>query len=219
MPTIRILLVDDHEVVRSGLSKFLLVNKDMELVGEASDGAEAIQLAGLHQPDIILMDLFLPGMDGITATREIHQICPGVRIVILSMYATSEHIYQSLRAGARGYLLKESAGAEVMSAVRAVHAGKRYLSQKITETVVDDYTDPKRTVAGKGPLESLSPREREVLQMVVEGKSSAEIADILFISPKTVETYRSRLMQKLAIDDLPTLTKFAFQHGLIHFDV
>jgi DNA-binding NarL/FixJ family response regulator len=130
------------------------------------------------------------------------------------MHSTTEHIFRALQAGARGYLLKESAGIEVVKAVRSVHAGHRYLSQKISDTLVDDYVRQRQAAEPKSPLASLSPREREVLQLVVEGKSSIEIADALSLSVKTVETYRSRLMYKLDISDLPGLVKFAIQHGL-----
>jgi DNA-binding NarL/FixJ family response regulator len=130
------------------------------------------------------------------------------------MHATTEYIFRSLQAGAQGYLLKESAGAEVGDAVRAVHEGRRYLSHRITETVIADYVRQRQASERKSPLERLTPREREVLQLVAEGRSSAEIADVLFLSPKTVETYRSRLMQKLGISDIPSLVKFAIQHGI-----
>ncbi len=166
------------------------------------------------KPEVVVMDIAMPELSGTDATREIHQTCPGVQIVILSMYATSEHIYQALRAGAKGYLLKESAGAEVVRAVRAVQAGHRYLSQKIADTVLEDYVDLKTFEGRQSPLGALSPREREILHLVVEGKSSAQIAEALFISPKTVETYRSRLMHKLGVSNLPSLVRFAIQHGL-----
>jgi DNA-binding NarL/FixJ family response regulator len=130
------------------------------------------------------------------------------------MHSSSEHIFRALEAGARGYLLKESAGEEVVAAVRQVHAGHRYLSQKISDELVNDYMRQRRARHAQSPLGSLSQREREVLQLVVEGRTSAEIAEILFLSPKTVETYRSRLMRKLEISDLPALVKFAIQHGL-----
>jgi len=134
--------------------------------------------------------------------------------VILSMRSDNEHIFRGFQAGARGYLLKESAGVEVVNAVRAVHAGRRYLSQRISDKVIDDYVRQREAAEAKSPLARLSPREREILQLIVEGKTSAEIAGILFLSPKTVETYRSRLKQKLGISDVPGLVKFAIQHGL-----
>jgi DNA-binding NarL/FixJ family response regulator len=136
-------------------------------------------------------------------------------VLILSMHSTAEHIFRALQAGARGYLLKDSAGAEVVAAVRAVHAGRRYLGQKIASAVLDDYISERHRAS---PLDSLSPRERQILQLVAEGKSSAEAAAMLFLSPKTVDTYRSRMMQKLGIGDLPSLVKFAIQHGITQLD-
>jgi DNA-binding NarL/FixJ family response regulator len=154
----------------------------------------------------------MPELDGIEATRLVHQSSPLTQVVILSMYSTTEHIFRALQAGAKGYLLKESAGAELVAAVRSVHTGRRYLSQKITETVVDDYI---REHQPTDPLGKLSSRERQILQLVAAGKSTADIAHTLFLSPKTVDTYRSRLMQKLDIDSLAGLVKFAIACGLI----
>jgi DNA-binding NarL/FixJ family response regulator len=136
-------------------------------------------------------------------------------VLILSMHSTTEHIFRALQAGARGYLLKESAGTEVVDAVRVVHLGRRYLSQKIASTVLDDYISERNRAS---PLDNLSPRERQILQLVAEGKSSAEAAAMLFLSPKTVDTYRSRMMQKLGISDLASLVKFAIQHGITQLD-
>jgi DNA-binding NarL/FixJ family response regulator len=163
---------------------------------------------------VAIVDIAMGELNGIEATRQICQISASTRVIILSMHSTTEHIFQALQAGARGYLLKESAGIEVVNAVRAVHAGRRYLSQKISDTVIDDYVSQREFAEARGPLAHLSSREREVLQLVVEGRSSAEVAEILSLSPKTVETYRSRLMRKLGIGDLPALVKFAIQHGL-----
>jgi DNA-binding NarL/FixJ family response regulator len=156
----------------------------------------------------------MPELNGIEAVQGIGEVCSSTQIIILSMHSTTEHIFRALQAGARGYLLKESAGIEVVNAVRAVHAGHRYLSQKISDWLIDDYVRQRQDAEAISPLARLSPREREVLQLVVEGKSSAEIADALSLSVKTVETYRSRLMLKLGISDLPGLVKFAIQHGL-----
>jgi DNA-binding NarL/FixJ family response regulator len=156
----------------------------------------------------------MPELNGIEATRQIREACPSTQVVILSMYATTEHIFRALQAGAKGYVLKESVGTEVVAAVRAVSSGRTYLSKKINNFMIYNYINQRQVTEVKSPIESLSVREREVLQLVVEGKSSAEIADILSLSPKTVETYRSRLMQKLNINDVPSLVKFAIQHGL-----
>jgi DNA-binding NarL/FixJ family response regulator len=212
--SITVLLADDHAVVRDGLRVMLEAEADIEVIGDAAHGREAVQRAVQLGPDVVVMDIAMPELNGIEAAREIGNLCPSSEVVILSMHSTSEHIFRALQAGARGYLLKESAGAEVVKAVRAVHAGRRYLSERISDKVVDDYVRGRQVTEPSLPLARLSPRESEVLQLVVEGKSSAEIAEILCLSPKTVETYRSRLMSKLSIHDLPSLVKFAIQHGL-----
>lgn len=211
---IRVLVADDHAVVRDGLRFILEAQGDITIVGDAASGRDAVRRAQELRPDVVLMDIAMPELNGIEATEQIQQISPNIQVIILSMHSSSEHIFRAFQAGARGYLLKESAGMEVASAVRAVYAGRRYLSETITETVLEEFARRQQGETTKSPLESLSPREREILQLVVEGKSSAEIAEILFISPKTVETYRSRLMQKLGIEDIPSLVKFAIQHGL-----
>lgn len=212
--TIHVFLTDDHAVVRDGLRSLLEAQGDITVVGDAASGRETVRQVQQLRPDVVLMDIAMPDMNGIDATQAIHETCPATQVVILSMYSTAEHIFRAFQAGARGYLLKESAGREVVEAVRAVHVGHRYLSHGITETVVDEYMRRHQVDLEKSPLERLSAREKEVLQFVVEGKTSVEIADILSLSPKTVETYRSRLMEKLGIDDLPSLVKFAIQHGL-----
>jgi DNA-binding NarL/FixJ family response regulator len=209
--TIRVFLADDHAVVRDGLRLVLQAHPDIEVVGEASDGRSAVTGIRRLLPDVVIMDIAMPQSNGIEATTRLHELVPTAKVVILSMHSSTEHIFRSLRAGARGYLLKESAGAEVIDAVRAVHAGSRYLSQKIAASVVDDYLQEGQPAS---PLQSLSRRELEVLQLVVEGRTSAEIATLLSLSPKTVETYRSRLMQKVGVKDVPGLVKFAIQHGL-----
>ena len=211
---ITVLLADDHTIVRDGLRYLLEAQPDIEVVGDAADGREAVKLATLLKPDIVIIDITMPELNGIEATYQIRQLCPSTRIIILSMHANTRHIARALEAGAQGYLIKESAGIEVVEAVRAVFAGHNYLSQTVSDTVVTDYVSQRRAMEYKSPLESLSAREREVLQLVVEGKSSAVIASILNLSPKTVESYRSRLMQKLDISDIPSLVKFAIQQGL-----
>ena len=211
--TIRVFLADDHAVVRDGLRFLLEAQGDISVASDAADGRQAVLQVQHLQPDVVVMDIAMPGLNGIEAARQICETCPSAQVVILSMHATAEHIFRALQAGARGYLLKESAGLEVVEAVRAVHAGRRYLSHKISDIVVDDYVQ--QQIVAQSPLARLSPREREILQLVAEGKSSADIAAILSLSPKTVETYRSRLMQKLNIGDLPDLVKFAIRHGLI----
>jgi len=211
---ITVFLADDHGVVRNGLRLLLEANHDIKVVGEASQGQEAVQRVAEVRPDVTILDIGMPGLNGIEVTRRIRELWPTAKILILSIHSTAEHIFQALQAGALGYLLKESAGSEVVKAVRAVYAGRRYLSEKISETIIEDYVRQRQREETKSPLERLSSRERQILQLVVEGKSSAEIAEILYLSPKTVETYRSRLMQKLGTSGLPSLIKFAIQHGL-----
>lgn len=211
---IRVVLADDHAVVREGLRLILEAQGDFSVVGEAGDGRTAVRESRRQSPDVVIMDIAMPELNGVEATRQIRKGVTDARVVILSMHATSEHIFQALEAGALGYLLKESAGQEIVKAVRSVHAGRRYLSQRIAETVVDDYILQRQRRPPRSPLETLSSREREILQLVVEGNSSAKIAEILHLSPKSVETYRSRLMHKLGIRDVPGLVKFAIEHGL-----
>ena len=213
--SINVLIADDHTVLRDGLRLILEASGDIKVTAVAGDGLEAIRLVDQHRPDIVLMDIGMPQLNGIEATRRIKEKHPSVQIVILSMQSTSEDIFRALQAGAIGYLLKESAGAELVVAVRAAHARRRYLSRKVDDILIDSYINERRASEGKSPLEQLSPREREVLQLVAEGNSSSEIAEMLYLSVKTIETYRSRLMQKLGIKDLPSLVKFAIQHGLI----
>lgn len=209
--TITVLLADDHTIVRDGLKALLESQGDIRVIASTGNGREAVRLAGQHQPRVVVMDISMPDLNGIEATRQIRQANPDVQVIILSIHSTTEHIFRALQAGVIGYLLKESAGSELVSAVREAAEGRRYLSQKITETVLGDYLRQKQE---HSPLESLSEREREVLQLTVEGKTAAQVAEILSLSPKTVETYRSRLMQKLGVNDLPGLVKFAIQHGL-----
>lgn len=212
--TITVFLVDDHTVVRDGLRLLLEEQGDIKVIGGAANGREAVRQVKRLCPDVVIMDIAMPELNGIEATRQIRKACPLAQIIVLSMHHTNEHIFRALQAGARGYLLKESAGIEVLNAIRTVHAGHRYLSQNISDTVIDNYIRQREISETMSPLARLSPREREVLQLVVEGKSSAEIASALSLSHKTVETYRSRLMRKLDISDLPGLVKFAIQRGV-----
>jgi DNA-binding NarL/FixJ family response regulator len=212
--SITVFLADDHAVVRDGLRVLLEAQHDIKVIGDAANGRDAVRQVTKLCPDVVIVDIAMPELNGIEATCQIRQLCPATQVVILSVHSTTEHIFRALQAGARGYLLKESAGAEVVKAVLAVHAGRRYLSQKISDKVIDDFVRQRELAQAQSPLARLSPREREVLQLVVEGKSSTEIADTLSLSPKTIETYRSRLMHKLGISDLPSLVKFAIQHGL-----
>jgi len=206
------MLADDHAVVRDGLRALLEGGNDLQVVAVAGNGREAVSEALRLRPDIVIMDIAMPELDGVEATRRIVERCPETRVLILSMYLSAEHIYRALQAGAQGYVLKESAGEEVVDAIRALRAGKRYLSHRITETVIDDYL---REGTNVSPLDSLSLRERDVLQLVVEGRTNAAIALALSLSPKTVETYRARIMKKLKVKDTVELVKFSMRHGLI----
>jgi DNA-binding NarL/FixJ family response regulator len=207
--TIRVLLADDHALMREGLRALLTAATDIEVVGEVRTGREAERQVPRLNPDVVLMDIAMPDLNGIEAARAIHAKCPAVRIVILSMHATAEYVYRAFEAGACGYLLKEVAVEEVITAVRAVHVGGRYLSPALAESVPDPGAGHAR-----GPIDSLSTRERQVLQLVVEGHTSNEIARMINLSPKSVDTYRSRLMLKLGVKDVPSLVKFALEHGL-----
>ena len=212
---IRIYIADDHTIVRDGLAVMLQVHSDITVVGSGSDGRQAVKEIEQLHPDIVIMDIAMPNLNGIEAALLLRDVAPAVKTIMLSMYATKEHIFRALQAGARGYLLKNSAGSELVNAIRIVQSGQRYLSQKISDTVVDDYLLESRAA---GPLDALSTREREVLQLVAEGHSSAQVAAMLSLSPKSIETYRSRLMQKIGVSDLPSLVKFSIHHGLISLE-
>lgn len=208
--TIRVLLADDHAMMRDGLKALLSASPDISVVAEVSNGRDAVHRTEELRPDVVVMDIAMPELNGIEAARMLRDKCPETRIVMLSMHSSSEHVFRAFEAGATGYLLKESAGAEADAAVRAVHGGRRYLSRAIA--ALAPHAQP---VDGRiSPLDSLSARERQVLQLVVEGHSSAEIAQRVYLSRKSVETYRSRLMKKLGVSDVPSLVKFAIQHGI-----
>ncbi len=205
---IKVFMVDDHAVMRDGLRLLLNAQPDLLVVGEAATGREAVRQLSLDCPDVLIMDIAMADLNGIEATRQARTLCPHVQVVMLSMYSTDEHIARALQAGAAGYVLKESAGIDVVAAVRAAYAGRQYLSPKVAAALAD------MRPPGVSPLDRLSKREREILQLTVEGHSSAQIASMLMLSPKTVDTYRSRLMHKLGLHGLPSLVKFAIQQGL-----
>src|SRR5258706_15090668 len=207
--SIRVVLADDHTVVLEGLHLLLEKQPDIKVVGTGSNGLEVVRQVIRLRPDIVIMDIAMPELNGVEATRQIHETSPATHVVMLSMHSTSEHIFQALRAGALGYVLKQSAGTELVEAVRAVNAGHQYLSKKLKETREADFVHQVES-----PLEHLTRRELQVLQLTVEGKSAAEIAVSLSVTPGTVATYRWRLMSKLGLTNLPSLVKFAMQHGL-----
>lgn len=211
---ISVLIADDHTIIRDGLRALLEANPDIQIIGSAASGRMAVNQARELRPEIVLMDIGMPELNGIEAARMILEASPLAGVIILSMSGDPEHIYQALEAGARGYLLKESAGREVLNAIQAVHGGEFYLSQPVLRTLITDYLRSRTTPKPNDPLSLLSEREREVLYWVVQGKTSVEIAQVLFLSPKTVETYRSRMMHKLGTPDLPSLVRLAIEEGL-----
>lgn len=216
--SISVLIADDHAIVREGLRFLLETQGDVKVIGEAADGREVLRKALKLRPDVVVMDIAMPELNGIDAARQIRHDCPATRVIILSMHSTKEHVYRALQAGASAYVLKESAGKEILTALITVQAGHRYLSQKLADVLLDDMSRLHGFQGYQDPLSCLSSREREVLQLLVEGNSSARIAEKLFLSVKTAETYRSRIMQKLGIHDIPGLVKFAIQHGLTTID-
>ena len=211
---IRVLIADDHSVVAEGLRHLVEAERDIEVVACVADGREAVQQARDAQPDVVLMDLSMPELNGADATRAILERDPRCRVIVLSMYSQREYVRRALKAGAAGYVVKRSAAKEVVEAIRAVHAGQRYLSPRVADVVLEDYTDAKQD----DPLGRLSAREREVLQLLAEGRTGAQIAERLSLSQKTVETYRARLVEKLGIRDLAGLVRFAIQKGLVSLD-
>lgn len=207
---VRLALVDDHAIIREGLRSLLEQNAFIEIVGEAATGRECLAKIEEWRPDVVIMDISMPDINGIEATRILKNQWPQIKVIIFSMHSTSEYIYRAFQAGTCGYVLKESIGSELINAIKAVQSNKRYLSKSLDDTDLEMNI----LAAAKSPLTSLSNRERQVLQLVVEGATSASIANRLTLSPKTVETYRSRIMEKLGLHDIPSLVKFAIQHGL-----
>ena len=206
---IRILLADDHAVVRQGFRMILAGQSDMEIVGEAGNGREAVELAEKLLPDVIVMDVTMPELNGIEATRRLQTSAPHSRVLALSMHKDSVYVREILRAGARGYLLKDAIDSDLLAAVRAVSRGEGYLSPVISDAVLSDY---RKHVTN--PLDLLSSREREVLQMIAEGKTNKEIATILNLSVYTVDAHRGRIMEKLNLHSTTELVKFAIRNGL-----
>ena len=207
---LRILLADDHAMVRKGFRLILEAQPDMQIVGEAGNGREAVELAEKLHPDVVVMDVAMPELNGIEATRRLIGSAPRTRVLALSMHKDSVYVREILRAGARGYLLKDSVAADLVSAVRAVAAGEGYLSPAVSDAVLDDY---RRHVTN--PIDLLTSREREVLQMLAEGKTNKEIAAILNLSVYTVDAHRGRIMEKLNVHSINELVRFAVRNGLI----
>lgn len=211
---IRVLLVDDHALLREGLRLILEAQRDIVVAGETGSGQEAVELAAQLAPDVVLMDITLPDISGIEATARLCRERPGLRVVVVSMHTSSEHVFRAVQAGASGYVAKESAGSDVLQAVRTVVSGRRYFSSQVAGSVIDELARQRRSADQRGPLESLSVRELEVLTLVAAGHSSAAVGRQLGLSPKTVDTYRSRLMRKLGVADAAGLIRFALEHGV-----
>ena len=216
MSAIRVLLVDDHKLFRAGIRSLLQTISDIEVVGEASDGREALRLIDAHHPDVVLMDVMMPGLNGLDATARVARTCPLTRVIILSMNAGEDSVLQALRAGAAGYLVKTADPAELELAIRAVVRREKFLSSAISQHVVAACLG--RLTKEQTSLERLTPRQREVLQLIAEGHSTKEIAKELGISPKTAETHRTELMKELDIHDIASLTRYALRMGVVALD-
>jgi DNA-binding NarL/FixJ family response regulator len=210
---IRVLLADDHRLMRAGLRALLKSLDLVQVIAEAGNGHEAIQLAEQHQPDIVIMDIGMPGLNGLEATARMVKLTSAPRIIILSMHANEEYVRRSLQAGAAGYLLKGAEPAELELAIQAVMRGETYLTPAVSKQVVQNYLQG--GVAKADPLQDLTPRQREILQLVAEGNSSKEIANKLNLSIKTVETHRGELMSRLNIHDIAGLVRYAIRTGLV----
>jgi DNA-binding NarL/FixJ family response regulator len=215
MKAIRILLADDHTVVRDGLRALLERESDMTVVGEASDGRESVQLAEAEAPDVVVMDLAMPNMNGMEATRRIVAGNSRIGVVILSMHQDESYVLGALKAGAKGYLLKDSMRGEVVLAIRAASEGRSFLTRKVARILQEDYVSRLRQRGLEDRYELLSDREREVLQIIAEGRSNKEVANLLNISLSTVETHRAHILQKLDIHSIPELILYAVRKGII----
>jgi two-component system response regulator NreC len=212
--TIRILLADDHTLMRSGIKALLEDEPDIAIVGEAEDGREAVKLAHMLRPNLVLMDIAMPLLNGLEATRQIKREHPEIKILVLTMYEHEEYFRQVLEAGASGYIIKRAAASELVAAIRAVNGGESVLSPAITRYLLDDYLSGESKQELDDP-NALSPREREVLQLIAEGNTSREIAEILNLSVKTVQSHRTNLMRKLDLHDRGDLIKYAIQKKII----
>jgi two-component system, NarL family, response regulator NreC len=215
MRKIRILLADDHKLMRSGLRVLLEQQSDMAVVGEASDGREAVALAGSLKPDVVVMDIGMPNLNGIEAAHQMTQSFPEIAVVMLSMHSDESYVLRALKAGAKGYLLKDSAESDLIRAVKAVAESKSFFSPAVSKVLLDDYVRKLKRSGAEDAYDLLTPREREVLQLVAEGKSNKDIANMLNLSVYTVETHRSNIMEKLNLHGIPELILYAVRKGII----
>jgi DNA-binding NarL/FixJ family response regulator len=212
---ITIFLADDHTIVRQGLAKLLEAEPGLQVIGEAENGREAVRKVEKLKPDIILMDIAMPILNGIEATRQIKKICPQTKVIILSMHSHDLYINELFSLGASGYLLKNSTGADIIKAIHAAITGDTFLSPSISRRVIEDYVSLKKKSPQEVLYSKLSNREREVFQMIAEGRSTKEISDILCVSPSTVKTHRSNIMDKLKMNNTSQLIQFAIHLGLV----
>jgi two-component system response regulator NreC len=212
---IHVLIVDDHTILRAGLRMLLNAHPDIEVVGEASDGNQAVASAQRLAPDVILMDIAMPECNGIEATRQIKRLMPETRVLVLTMHENEEYLFQVLRAGASGYILKEAADTELVTAIRVVFSGRFYLSPSAQSIMVGDYLQRVRTGEERDSYSALTEREREILKLVAEGYTNNQIAERLTISPKTVDTHRTHIMDKLNLHSRAELVKYAIRRGLL----
>lgn len=218
MSIIKVLLAEDHTIVRKGIRMILDGEPNIEVIGEANNGREVIELVEQHQPHIVLMDNQMPMMNGLDATYHIKDRYPDVKIIVLTMHSNEEYAFQFLQAGASGYLIKQSAPDELLTAIDAVYQGKSYLTPTISSAIIQEYVDLARQNVEPDTYSTLTAREREVLQLMVEGHQPKDIAEILVISPKTVAIHRGNVMKKLNVDNLSDLVKYAIRRGLISID-
>jgi two-component system response regulator NreC len=219
MKKVKLLVADDHKIFRQGIKKLLEEESDMSVVGEAADGREAVKKATELKPDVILMDIAMANLNGLEATKQIKKVLPSIRVIMLTMHKNEEYILQSFQAGASGFILKEGAVEELVSAIRSIHQDKSFLSPTISKTLIDAYLRKMETGKTETPFDLLTDREREVLQLIAEGYTNREVAKALFISVKTVEAHRAHIMQKLNIHDIAKLVKYAIQKGLVDLNV
>ncbi len=217
MDKIRVLIADDHAIVREGIRLILAAHEDIEVVGEAQDGLETISRVKELEPDVVLMDIAMPGLGGLEATIELAKTAPESRVLVLTQYDDAEYIYRFLHAGAAGYVLKKSVGSDLVSAIRAVAQGKSFIDSMIADKVIRGYLEPEATT-DQGFYDRLSDREKTVFKLIAEGYTSRQIADTLVLSIKTVMTHRANIMEKLGIHSKAEIIKLAIRHGLIQPD-
>jgi len=215
MDKIKILLVDDHAIMRDGIKALLSIHDDIKIVGEASEGKEAIEMAQELMPDVVVMDIAMPGMDGLEATRRLTKRNPKIKVLVLTQHDNKEYIFSTIRAGAAGYVPKKALGSELVSAIRAVCRGDSFLYPSAARVLIEDY---RQQAEKDDPYDSLTGREREILKLIAEGHSSREIAGALFISLKTVQGHRTKIMEKLDLPNRTELIKYAIRKGIVSTD-